>query len=49
MCRQGFCANTKGPHVEALRRVYTALIQNKPYGRTEEFEALCQFEDMEGT
>ena len=44
MCvEKAFIENMSGPHVEALRRAYRALILCEAYRHTSEFEALVQF------
>jgi len=41
-----FCQNLTGPAVEALRRAYNAITSSKPYRMTEEFDNLCEFEEV---
>lgn len=44
MCvEKAFVEKMEGPHVEALRRAYLALMRCSPYRQTEEFEKLVSF------
>jgi len=42
-----FINDSKGPHIESLRKVCRAINNHKPYRRTPEFDALCEFEPHE--
>jgi hypothetical protein len=40
---KAFTENLQGPHVEALRRAYKAIMHCHPYRHTPEFEELLQW------
>ena len=40
-----FRKNMQGPHIEALRRGYTAIVECKLYRKTPEFEQEIQFDE----
>ena len=45
MGQEAFIKNLQGEPVEALRKVCAACSLSKPYRKTVEFDALCQFDD----
>jgi hypothetical protein len=40
---KAFVEDMKGPHIEALRRAYKAILNCSPYRHTEAFEKLLEF------